>query len=330
MNEVSVVDRAKQALSIKYTESELSSLAKKFSDVSEIKDDDDYSLVKGACREFQSVRVSIEKAGKAARDDANKFSKAVISEQKRLLGIIVPEEDRLKELRNKAVREAAEKLKNEEARKDAIHNNIAVIRAYSEDLFGMNSDEIKRILDIALSVDISESEFQEFTDNATIAKNAVVTKLEAAYKERKEFEVQKEASDKIAAEQAAQQAELDKKAAELKRQEEKLQAEKRAEEEKKLAEERAEAAKVRKEKERLEQEARDKETADRLAAEEEADQAKQEAMRPEKEKLEDWLKKLRFIDGVSLSDESLASIQTEVLEHLNKLSIDYIERVKAL
>ena len=331
MKELTVTERAKKALSIQHTESELSSLSSKYSDIKAIENRDDYSLVKGACREFQSVRVAITKAGKAARDDANAFSKAVISEEKRLLNIFVPEENRIKDIRkeydDREIRIASEKLKKEEDRKESIQNNIAIIRSYAEDLFGMNSTELKRILDSAVSSDINESDFQEFTDEATIAKNAVITKLEAAYKERKEFEVQKEASDKIAAEQAAERAELDKKAEELRKQEEKIQAEKRAEDEKKLAAERAEAAKVRQEKERLEKEARDKAEAEQLAAENEAERVRQESMRPEKEKLIDWLKKLRFIDGIELHDKKLSNIQKSTLAGLSKLSIEGVQLV---
>ncbi|MFX8160626.1 hypothetical protein ABTL01_19900, partial [Acinetobacter baumannii] len=68
-----------------------------------------------------NARIAISKAGKEARDDATKFSKAVIEEEKRLIAIIEPEEDRLRGLRDAwdAERER-EKLANAEAEKRRI------------------------------------------------------------------------------------------------------------------------------------------------------------------------------------------------------------------
>ena len=46
MKELTVTERAKKALSIQHTESELSSLSSKYSDIKAIESRDDYSLVK--------------------------------------------------------------------------------------------------------------------------------------------------------------------------------------------------------------------------------------------------------------------------------------------
>ena len=331
MKELTVLERAKQALSIQYTEQELEALADKFSDIAEIKDNDDYSLVKGACREFQKVRVSIEKTGKAARDDANKFAKAVIGEEKRLLKIIVPEEDRLKALRkevdDRAVREAEEKLAKETARKEAIEEKILYIRSFASALFGQDVVSLEGALDIVENIHISEEEYQEYEDNAIVAKNAVIHKLSSAIATQKEVEELRAQQKETARIQAEAQAKIDAENAKIRAQQEAIDKEKAQIAEAKLAEERKEAEKVRLEKERLEREKKDREAAERIEADRKAEAERQESLKPEKEKLIDWLKKLRFIDGVELHNKKLSNIQKSTLSGLAELSVEGIQLV---
>lgn len=61
----------------------------------EIKSDAHFKEYGRAKSALVSARNSIEAKGKAARDDATAFSKAVIAEQKRLIAILEPEENRL-------------------------------------------------------------------------------------------------------------------------------------------------------------------------------------------------------------------------------------------
>jgi len=342
MKELTVNERAKAALSIEHTEKELSELAKKFSDVTEISNADDYSLVKGACREFQKVRVSIERAGKEARDDANKFSKAVLSEQKRLLSIVVPEEDRLKALRkevdDKAVREAAEKLKKEEERKENIAHKIEYdIRGPANNMFGKDSAELKIYLSDLTKIEITEEEYQEFFDDAVIAKNAGVKKLSVAIEEKEELERLRALQEEQEKKQAEEQARIDVENEKIRLAHEAIEKEKREIEAKKLAEAEATARKLKEENEQLEREKREKELAEQKKAEAEqkkaeaeAEEARKEKVRPEKERLTDWVKKLRFIDGILIEDEELSEIQQEVLEDLSSLSIKYLEKIGRL
>lgn len=55
---------------------------------------------------LKNARVEITKTGKAMRDDATKFSRAVITREKELLAIIGPEELRLQEVEAEAKRQA--------------------------------------------------------------------------------------------------------------------------------------------------------------------------------------------------------------------------------
>ena len=55
-----------------------------------------YALVDTARKDLKQSRVDITKKGKELRDDANKFSRAVIAKEKELVGIIEPLEKELK------------------------------------------------------------------------------------------------------------------------------------------------------------------------------------------------------------------------------------------
>lgn len=76
----------------------------------------------------RNARTTIEKAGKSARDDATKFSKAVIAEEKRLIDLIEPEENRVLGLRNAwDAAEAARKEAIARAERERIERHQAVI-----------------------------------------------------------------------------------------------------------------------------------------------------------------------------------------------------------
>lgn len=332
VTELTVQERASQALSVEHTEADLNKMAAKYKDVTEIKDDTDYQLVKSGAIALGKVRVSIEKAGKAARDDANKFAKAVIAEERRLTGIISPEEDRLKTLR-KAVddaeaRKAVEARQAEEQRIEAIKIRIASMQKQTEGLLGADSTAIQMRLDGVRQITITEGLFSEFTEQAQQIYGAVTTQLEAALQERLAFE---EAQDALAQQKAEQEA---REAAERAKQEEerkKIEAERlEAQRIMREAQEKAEAEKVRKEKERLEREAAERVRAEAEQKAAEAEAARQEALRPEKERLIDWGNKLRFIDGLQLDSAELMAIQSHTLHELDRLAQELQEAVNAL
>lgn len=322
MSELTIIERAQKALSIEHTEASLKNLAEKTADIKEIKDKADYSLVKSSRISIKGIRIDIQKAGKAARDDANKFSKAVISEEKRLIGIISPEESRLQTLQDyvdqKAYRESAARMQAEKDRIQAIMDRIQRIKGLAEGLLGKDSEEIRQRL---LALDsVGYTEFAEYMEKAMDSKRETLKILNEAYRERRDFEDQQAEQNRIAEKQAERQAEIDKQAAKIKAKQDKIDADHRQQQAEKLAAERAEAEKVRLEKERLEQEDAEriqKEETARMQAEEEA---RQEALRPDKDRLIDWLKKLRFIDGVELHDKKLIAIQLRTLTDLTQLS----------
>lgn len=105
--------RAEQALKFTETLDRLRALAGESATIVRVDTADNLHAAKAAKAKLQSTRVKIEKVGKAARDDANKFSKAVIAKERELISVIRPEEDRLQELIE------AERLRQEEAERAA-------------------------------------------------------------------------------------------------------------------------------------------------------------------------------------------------------------------
>lgn len=69
--------------------------------------------IKDARLNIRDARVAITKTGKALREDALKFSKAVIAKEKELVAIIEPEENRLAELEAVAEKAAVRKERME-------------------------------------------------------------------------------------------------------------------------------------------------------------------------------------------------------------------------
>lgn len=98
------------------TVAELNSLVEKWKEITKVALADDETskahlkVVKTARIELRDARVKIEKAGKALRDDANAFNKAVIAKERELIAIVEPEEKRLKEIEEEAERIAQRKI----------------------------------------------------------------------------------------------------------------------------------------------------------------------------------------------------------------------------
>lgn len=105
--------RAEQALKFSTTREQLKALAATSTSLVKVDTDDNLAAAKAAKAKLQSTRVAIEKTGKAARDDANKFGKAVIAKERELIGLISPEEERLQALI------VAEQTRREEAERAA-------------------------------------------------------------------------------------------------------------------------------------------------------------------------------------------------------------------
>lgn len=125
--------RAEQALSFQTTREKLQALAQESTGLVRVDTEDNLAAAKAAKTKLQQTRVRIERTGKAARDDANKFGKAVIAKERELISIIAPEEERLGELvlLEQRRREEAERVarEEEERRANLIRESFARLRA---------------------------------------------------------------------------------------------------------------------------------------------------------------------------------------------------------
>ncbi len=108
--------------------------------VSDLKDKAQLKVVRETRIKLKNARVSIQKQGKELRDDANKFSKAVIEREKELIAIIEPEERRLE-----LIEEEAEKLAILEDRRTNLPSRIARLETIGDGL--ENNEEYILTLD---------------------------------------------------------------------------------------------------------------------------------------------------------------------------------------
>ena len=338
--ELTITERVTKALSIDITEAQLKALAKETKDVTEIKDKADYQLVKTAAIKLRDTRVVIEKAGKAARDDANLFSKAVIQEERRLIGLIGDEEERLKAMR-KQVDDEKERIEREAAEKEAtrienIHAQVANIYKLAEGLLNAPSSEIRDRLVLCGKIDLSL--FEEFQDAAVLAANSTREALERGLKARVELEEQQAEQARVAAEQAEKQAELDAQQRliddRIKKQQEAEQIlldRQRADEAKKATEkQRAEQGRL--VEERIERERKEAvEQAKQAEAARVAEEARQAMLLPEKEKLLAWAGEIKNIEPpAGIRAKAQQAIVAKALKDLGEIGNYIIAQVKTL
>ena len=97
---LTVTARAALALGSDRARTDLAALIAKSAAINEIKNAIGRDQCHSAAMALVRTRTNIAKTGKAARDDATKFSKAVIAEENSLLAITAPEEARLLALRD--------------------------------------------------------------------------------------------------------------------------------------------------------------------------------------------------------------------------------------
>jgi hypothetical protein len=268
--ELTVVERAAVALASTERETSLRDLVAKSTDLVEVKNAAARDQVHSAAMTLRTARTDIQKAGKAARDDA----KAVISEENRLIEIVEPEEKRLLGLRDAwdEAREAEKraKLEAEQRRVAAIREHIDDIRAIAVRMVSCASYVIAAEIEDLEALGITLDRFAELTGEAEAVRGATLDKL----RELHAAAVAQEAEQKrLAAEREA-----------LERQRAELAEQQRQEAEARAARERDEAA-ARAEQERIDRERREAEEAARRAQQEREDEARRAAIAAEEQRL---------------------------------------------
>lgn len=196
---LTVETRAAVALKSSQTEFDLRVLAAKNAGIVAILDKPGREQAHGAAMELKRTRVAIENTSKAARDDATKFSKAVIAEEKRLVAIIEPEESRLLALRDDwdaaqaAIKAEAERV--ERARIMAINERIVGLRSYVNlALECRTSERIQGLLDKLIATWLAydyEEDFAEFGDEAQDVYNQTHQRLTALIGQKKDKELER-------------------------------------------------------------------------------------------------------------------------------------------
>ena len=181
--------RAAVALKSSETETQLRELASKNKAIVAIIDKPGREQAHGAAMELKRTRTAIQATSKAARDDATKFSKAVIAEENRLIAIIEPEETRLLALRDgwdteqariKAEREAAER-----ARVMAINEKIANLRGYpSLALECRTSERVAGLIEKLKAIEPTEDDYQEFLQEALTVKEVALSRMAETHASR--------------------------------------------------------------------------------------------------------------------------------------------------
>ena len=223
---LTVIERASVALGSSALEIHLTDLVKKHADIVTIANKDGREQVHAAAMVLRKQRTTIAAAGKGARDDAAKFCKAVIDEEKRLIGLIEPEEDRLIKLRDDwdaereaekqaAIAKEAMRRKHIEEMIDAIRNTVFVSPRES-------SASIEAIIAATESLDVSEAIYEEFAPAAARAKAEVLESLRetldlAKFNEADQARIKAE-QDAAAAQLAAERAEMERQLAEAQEQ----------------------------------------------------------------------------------------------------------------
>ena len=250
-NALTVTVRAALALGSDKARTELAELVKKSVNILAVTNTAGREECHSAAMALVKARTTIEKTGKAAREDATAFSKAVIAEEKSLVAITAAEESRLLALRNTwDEARAAKKAKAERIEREriaAIHERIAGLRGFAdaalqaktakavddlidrlmaEPVEGFDEFEIEaasvRGLTLARMKEISDTKAAEEAERTRIAAEQeaerlrLVAEREELVRERK---VQAEAQAKMDAEARA---ERDAQAAEMKRQADEL------------------------------------------------------------------------------------------------------------
>lgn len=215
---LTVTARAALALSSDQTRKDLKELVAKSANIREVKNQYGREECHGAAMALVRARTTITKTGKAAREDAAAFQKAVIAEEKALIAITEGEETRLLALRDAwdAARaaEKAEAERIERLRIETIHLRIADIReAGNLALQCRTSAAVEALID---KLDGATLEgFDEFAEEAERARETTLARM-------KEIGAAKLAEEqeraRVKAEQEAESLRLASERAELERQ----------------------------------------------------------------------------------------------------------------
>lgn len=287
------------------TKSELLLMADKYKNltIKDINDKEGYMAVYQARLELKKARVNLKKNGKAAREEALKYQKAVIALENELVGIIEPLE------------------KDLEAKQDIIDKEVEKNKRKS--LLPQRRERLNKINATATDdeiISMTDIEFQEFCNIAYSKFLEEKEKLAKIEEEKKAFALA-EAETKRRAEQDKIEAERQ---AKIKEENEKLEAERKKikEEQDKIEAEKKKIADQKAAEEREKQKQLEIEAAKKKAAEDEAKRIENERLAKEaeakrvKEEMEKQAKYQNF-----LKDNNFDSTTDKIDQNGNRISL---------
>lgn len=190
------------------TEAELRAVVEKTSTITatDLEDPKQLAVVRENRINLKNARVQIEKTGKALREDALRFQKAVIAKEKELVAIIEPEEDRLQAIESEA-KQIAEMKKRQ---KDLPERRARLNEAAQHDRITITDDEVLRMDDGAFAVYLSQRQMAIMEKERVELEARERAVREAEEKAQREIELRE-------AEERARQAERDRMELEAKR-----------------------------------------------------------------------------------------------------------------
>jgi len=155
------------------TDAAISELSSRFAPL-EITDGKSYKTVATAIGTVRGYRVLVEKKRKELKKDALSYGRRVDGEAKRITGLLEPIESGLK-AKKQAVDDAKAAEKAEKARIDAervagILKKISGIRDTTAGLHMLNSGQLKKTISRIEAIEITPSEYLEFTLEAKQVK----------------------------------------------------------------------------------------------------------------------------------------------------------------
>ena len=179
--------RAALALNSTHTERDLRALAIKNVTITQVVDKAGRQQAHSAAMELRTARTTIARVSKDARDDATQFQRAVIAEEKRLIALVEPEENRLIGIRDDydAVQERIkrEAEAKERARITAIHERISEIRGFAPLAAQCRTSvSVKGLLDRLEAFGLDG--FEEFSEEAAAVHAAAVSGVKFVYDEK--------------------------------------------------------------------------------------------------------------------------------------------------
>jgi len=260
-----------------------------------MEDKEGYDRVHVARMDVKNRRVQVSKKGKELREDAVKFQKAVIAEEKRIIDLMAPIEDHLAEEESRVDEE------KERIRREAVEKEAARLQARVNRLFNMGCRFDGATYTYGPDIKAPQALIKVCTDEQfEIFCGAIQAAVDKDTAEKAEVErIRKEESARlaqVAREQEAERQRLAKETKALQNERDRIEREKREAEEARIKEvqERFRAQEIHAaevnaaEKARLDVQERIRRDAEERAKKEEAARIraeKREARRPDKEKL---------------------------------------------